>query len=197
MGKKSNEGTGDEKQRWEEAVSEEAEKATVNTKFPCKVQSRSDSTVRRLQGTCTKLARGEGRVTAEKKRSKKVYARQGVGRDSRHQGGKEQVYERIKILAFLKGTMRVSSLGDISAFSDSVGNCRLTKTLQGFTVSRRRIPGTPPGSFSVVFRNDYRWQKWTGWLSYRGKRCRGWLSTGLEKKLCCTYKSWILAFLPR
>lgn len=97
-------------------------------------------------------------MTAEKKRSKEVYARQGVDRDSRYQGGKEQVCGRIKILAFLKGTIRVSSLGDLSAFSDPVGNCRLTKTLQGFTVSRRRIPGTPPGSSSVVFHNDYRRQ---------------------------------------
>lgn len=48
MWAKSNEGAGDEKQRWEEAVSEEAEKATVNTKFSHKVQSRSDSTIGRL-----------------------------------------------------------------------------------------------------------------------------------------------------
>ena len=128
-------------------------------------------------------------MTAEKKRSKKVYARQGVGRDSRYQGGKEEFCGRIKISAFLKGPIRVSSLGDTSAFSDLVGNSRLTKTLQGFVVSWRRIPGTPSGSFSVVFCNDYRRQKWAGWLSYQGKSCRGWLGAGLEKNLCCTHKS--------
>ena len=45
---KSKKGAGDEKQRWEEALSDKAEKATVNTKFSCKVQSRIDSTICRL-----------------------------------------------------------------------------------------------------------------------------------------------------
>lgn len=62
-------------------------------------------------------------MTAEEKESKKkkkVYARQGAGRDSRYQEGKEQVCGRIKILAFLKGTIRVCNLGDTNAFSDLV-----------------------------------------------------------------------------
>lgn len=102
----------------------------------------------------------------------------------------ESIWGRVN-LEFLK-RIRVSSLGDVSAFSDSVGNCRLIKALPCFAVSRQSMPQTPLGSSSVAFASDYWRQKWAGWLSYQGKHCRRWLSAA-QRESCAAHinlESW-------